>query len=142
MLLDPRTYGEGFAEDTPAYREPCRTPVTRYEPPHDFLTLPRVGTAVETKGRVHFQTERSLSELIAVQFSAGVLHARDVCTFSDAPQAMAVAFGAWLARQQKQWQALHFQFLLYGGGKGDCRVSGAWRRLRTERSAVFDRRVS
>ncbi|MGY6123676.1 PRTRC system protein F (plasmid) [Paraburkholderia strydomiana] len=114
MLFDSRTYGDGFAENAPASREPRRDPITRRKPSADFLTLPQVASSVPSMGHVSFQTERSLCDLVAAQFSAGVLAPRDVQSYGSAPQAMAQAFTAWLRRQQKQWQALHFQFLLYG----------------------------
>lgn len=114
MLFDSRTYGDGFAENSQASREPRSNPVTRRKPSNDFLTLPRVGPSVLAQGQVSFQTERPLCELAALQFSTGVLSARDVQSYGSAPQAMAQAFTAWLRRQHKQWRALNFQFLLYG----------------------------
>ncbi|RKT10616.1 PRTRC genetic system protein F [Paraburkholderia sp. RAU2J] len=114
MLFDSRTYGDGFAENAPASRESCRNSIARRKPSADFLTLPKVGSSVPSMGQVSFQTERALCDLVAMQFSAGVLEARDVQSYGSAPQAMAQAFTGWLRRQQRQWRALNFQFLLYG----------------------------
>jgi len=111
MLFDP-----GQADSEVLVGEQCwqqrRIALAERQPTDDFLTLPAVGTEVQTRAVMRWNALGQIGSLVTAQFDAGVLRARDVPGFTGAGHALANGFFAWAKRQCNSWSRLTLNLVL------------------------------
>jgi PRTRC genetic system protein F len=111
MLFDPQQSGAHIAV-AGAQWQSKRAAAAGRRPAHDFLTLPAIAPVVPTTAVMRWRADQGVCRLIADQFVAGPLRARDVPRFSSAGEVFAQGFFAWAKREMPRFKCLNFNFVI------------------------------
>ena len=111
MLFDPQQSGAHIAVSGAQWQS-TRAAAAGCRPAHDFLTLPAIAPVVPTTAVLRWRADQGACRLIADQFVAGPLRARDVPRFSSAGAAFAQGFFAWVKREMPRFKCLNFNFVI------------------------------
>ncbi|MBC8640759.1 PRTRC system protein F [Caballeronia sp. EK] len=111
MFFDPRPSGAEVAVSGEPWQS-RRAPAARRPATHDFLSLPAIGSDVQTRAVMRWNAEKDVASLICAQFNSGVLRTRDVPGFKGAGDALANGFFAWAKRHTPRMHCLGFNFVL------------------------------
>lgn len=108
MFFDPGIFDQSVAGGATEPRQPTRIAASGRRPAADLLTLPRLGSSIPTKLRLHWQPDIAVTELIRKHFQYGPLKASDVHDPADSVDAFRQAFFAWVRRQTETFERLRF----------------------------------